>query len=223
MAVASVFETRFNNIVREAVTEPLAPHGFRKRGRVFLRRLDELAWVIEVQRSRHNTSRETDFMVECGVYVPRVLSLYVQGISEPFSPTALSCCIRVGIEMLVEGRADGTWILHDPPHSVGEDRQILGDVRGLMIHHALPFLQGFPSTLEVAHYLERPRSHGEQRISPGTYGMALGCAGIVRLMRGERKAARTALAKAVQEATGDRGEEHLRRLEQRLLSNGIPP
>ncbi len=218
MTVASVFEGRFNSIIREAVTKPLAPHGFRKRGHVFLRQLDELAWVVDIQRSRHNTSVETAFMVECGIYVPRVLNLY-GGIAEPSSPTAMSCCIRVGIEMLVGGRVDGMWALHDPPHSAVEDTQIMGDVRRLITHHALPFLECLPSTLEVAQYLEPPPS--EQRISPGTYAMALGCAGIIRLMRGEREAACAALARAVQDATGSHGEEHLRSLEQRLLSNGL--
>ena len=74
MRGANVFEDRFNSIIREAVTEPLAPYGFHERGHVLLRQIDELAWVVAIQRSRHNTSAETAFMVECGVYVPRVLS-----------------------------------------------------------------------------------------------------------------------------------------------------
>lgn len=113
--------------------------------------------------------------------------------------------------MLVEDWAAGMWALHNPPHSVVEDRQIVDNVHERVIRHALPFLECFPSTLEVAQYLEKPRFLSQQRTSLGTHAVALGCAGIVRLMRGEHEAARAALLK--------RGhEDRLNKRPLRLLS-----
>ncbi|MGI4790388.1 MAG: DUF4304 domain-containing protein [Janthinobacterium lividum] len=217
--MASDLENRFNSIIRVAMTTPLTQNGFRKRGRVFSRQLDGLAWLIEIQRSRHNSKEQTAFTVDCGIYVPGVMNLYIR-IPAPTVPTTIDCCIRIGNEMLTEESVNGWWTLYDPPHTVQEDAEILNDLHKRVFNHVLPFLNEFPSTSEVAQYLERPRANGEQRITPGTYAMALGCAGIIRLLRDERKAAIEALSKAVQEASGSPGEQHLRLLERHLLSVG---
>lgn len=218
--MVSALDERFNRVIREALTEPLAPHGFRKRGRVFRRRLDELAWVIDVQRSRYNSREELQFTVNCGIYVPRVLSTYLR-LSEPTFPTSVDCCISVRIGMLADDQLDKWWALCEQPQSATEDMQIVGDVRERIILRVLPFLERFPSTLEVADYLERPRPLHEGQAFPYTEAMALGSAGIVRMIRGEWEAARDALARAVKKASRTPAEEHLRSLERSLLSSDL--
>jgi hypothetical protein len=219
--MASVLEKRFNSVIREAVTATLTPHGFRKRGRVYRRQLDELVWVIDIQRSRYNSYAETQFTLNCGVYVPRVSSLYL-GLPEPTNPTSVDCCIHVRVGMLAYDRLDQWWTLHDQPGAALEDGQIVRNVRERISLHALSFLKRFPTTLEVAKYLDSPRPRHEAQVYPYTEAMAYGCAGIIYLIRGEREASRNALAKAVEDAMGTLGEDHLRSLEHRLLSEGLP-
>ena len=211
-------ERRFNDVIQKALTEPLTLHGFRKRGRVFAQQFDALVWVIDVQRSRYNTREEISFTVNCGVYVPRVLNLYA-GLPEPTNPTSTYCCIDVRIGMLAEEPSDKWWTMRDETQ-LSEDEYTIDDVRERIIIHALPFLECFPATYEVAKFLEEPRDETDRQsrqISPYTEAMALGCAGIIRLLRGEREAAINAFARAVQSAIGTPAEEHLRILESRLL------
>ncbi|MBV9852549.1 MAG: DUF4304 domain-containing protein [Armatimonadetes bacterium] len=215
----SALEERFKTVIHEALTSTLTPQGFRRRGRVYVRRLEDLAWMMDVQRSRYNTREEIQFTINCGVYVPHVLSTYL-GLPEPISPTSVDCCISARIGMLSEDRLDKWWTLRDQAQAP-EDEQAALDVRKRITRHVLPFLERFPSTREVAVYLERPRPRNEGRVSPHTEAMAFGCAGIVHLLRGERETAHDVLAKAVLTATGTPAEEHVRSLAQRLLAKGL--
>lgn len=218
--MTSLLEQRFNSVIQKALTEPLALHGFRKRGRAFARQFDTLAWVIDVQRSRYNTREEITFTVNCGVYVPRVLNLYA-GLPEPTNPTSTYCCIDARIGMLAEEPLDKWWTMRGETQ-FSEDKHTADDVQERITIHALPFLECLPSTYEVAQFLEEPRDKTDRQnrqISPYTEAMAMGCAGILRLLRGEREAAINAFARAAQSAIGTPAEEHLRSLESRLLSN----
>lgn len=217
--MTSPLEQRFNNVIKKALTGPLALHGFRKRSRVFMRRFDTLAWVIDVQRYKYNTQEEITFTVNCGIYVPRVLSLYA-GLPEPANPNSTHCCICTRIGMLAEEPSDEWWTIQDEIQ-IAEDEHITDDVRERITIYMLPFLERFPSTYEVAHFLEEPRDKTDRQsrqISPHTETMALGCAGIIRLLCGERKAATADLARAVHCAVGTPAEEHLRNLERNFYS-----
>lgn len=80
-----VFNKRLNNILGSSLTPYLKSLGFKKSKNNYTRDLGEMAYIINIQKSRWDDKEEAKFTFNCGIYVPEVFSIYsnIENISKP--------------------------------------------------------------------------------------------------------------------------------------------
>jgi hypothetical protein len=156
--------SRLSAILRGAVAPALKLAGFTRAGRSFERKLEDLSWVVDVQTSRWDSPPDKAFTLNCGVFVPRVVSAYTPR-KEPVRPVLADCCITARLGHLSDKPGDMWWTLTsgDAPET---DLGISTDVTRRVSSHALPFLRRFLSARDVLAYLEEPRPPGHEGVWP---------------------------------------------------------
>jgi hypothetical protein len=149
-----VLRNRFRQIIREAIDPILKPLGFVKRGQVYRKQLPELWWVMDVQRSRWNTSQECDFTCNVGIHVPNVRSMYYPEYPEPELPDVPHCIINARIGALNPDRELDLWwrLRIDDEQSV--DETIKGELNKELTLFVLSFFERFRTRTDAIAYLE---------------------------------------------------------------------
>ena len=162
--MASPFDARLQSILKGYVTPLLKDQGFVRKGGVYYRALDELTWLVEIERSSLNDPTQSTFTVTCGVFVPGLVSIYVP-VQEPSRPKYPHCALFARLGLLSEANMDVWWDLTatDTPSA---DIDIGLDIRRRLVKDGLPFLDRFHTRREVLDFLLAPRRECDRGIWP---------------------------------------------------------
>jgi len=185
MELLSPFDTRLQAILSKFVKPLLKESGFARTGDTYVRKQDELSWLIDVQKSRYNDGTQASFTLNCGVYVPGVLSRY--GLApEPSRPKVYHCVVSARVGMLSKEHLDIWWTLTAVEDAAFTDAKIGREVARRLVEHVLPFLQRFSSRAEVMNFLLMPRKDCEEYVEPRDRATSLIYAAILSLILGDR-------------------------------------
>lgn len=213
-------DLRLSNILTLSVTNNLKPLGFRKHGNVYIKPLEELSWIITVQKSQWNSQNNSEFTLNCGIYVPRVVSIYSPALinrPEPLIPKLTDCCVYCRVGMLTENRQDMWWQLNE---DIGKEKQqrISEDVSKHVIQNLRPFLQRFTSTSSVIHFLEAPRREQEKQVWPMNRVVSMAYLSILYFLSDRRDDCCITIADAELKADQEVIRQNITRLRQYLCS-----
>jgi hypothetical protein len=216
---ALTFDTRLNAILRDWITPLLESQHFRRRKRSYEKQLDGLSWLVEVQHSHWHDATESQFTVNCGVYIPGVVSAYLNRPERRIIDST-DCCIHQRIGLLAEQQRDKWWELRfdDDCHAV--DPQIGIDFRDRMSRHVFPFFDRFQFIEQVWQFLVCPRTKADRIIWPQSDGIALCYAAALASLSKRMDDVAACLDKAARIEVGSPIEEFVQRLKDRLLCDG---
>lgn len=156
---------RVDRIVHASVGHVLLPRGFRKRGVRFSKRLPELTWLIEIQRGRWSTPDETRFTINCGVYIPGLMSVYA-GAQEQPNPRSEHWCIAVRLGMLAKENLDTWWNLTSDDDPEERDTYVADDIRVRIQRDLLPFMNEMQDVDSAIDRLLTYYTTGDCRFTP---------------------------------------------------------
>ena len=115
--------------------------------------------MIDVYRNPLKTPHKSDFTLECGVYVPRLMSIYMNR-SEPRRIDIGYCCIAARIGRLAEDGEDVWWDLLPEDDATAVDGNIGDDVSLRLQTDAMRFFGRFKTPQDVLTFT------GETSIAP---------------------------------------------------------
>ncbi|MEM8883280.1 MAG: DUF4304 domain-containing protein [Planctomycetota bacterium] len=140
-------EEAFGEVLSRGFTAHLKPRGFRKQRWTYTRRLSEVVWLLQAQRSQWNDSRGLSFTVNLGVYVPGVATL-IDGKPEPKSPSLVRASVHGRIGGLDPENLDVWWNL-DPGDLAATTSRAIAEIGERIQQRALPFLERMESIEDV--------------------------------------------------------------------------
>lgn len=191
------FDSRLTSILKSGFTPLLKEIGFKKIRSSYVRDLDDLKWLIDVQKSLWNDSEEAQFTLNCGAYIPGVISTYSPRVTEPPVPKLEHCSCYARIGSLTSEKKDLWWKLTDSD-SEQVDRKIAADLQNKLETKIVPFLQNFSTAIDVADFLCRSVANKDKRIFPLAANQRLAYAGIIYWKQGDTQGARRILDSAVE-------------------------
>lgn len=197
--MASPYEKRIQSILLNYVTPYLHERGFTRDKNCYSRKLDELTWVIEVERSGFNDPTQARFTANCSVFVPGVVSRYL-GKEDPVRPSYPDSVLHSRLGWLAEDQLDTWWTLSIVDEASQVDAEIGGDIVERLRQDGLPFLQQFQTRTEVLDFLVEPRKESDRRIDPGEGTTSLVYASILSLLMGNEARSHALWDKAVKAA-----------------------
>lgn len=124
-----------------------------------------VAWVLDIERSRWNDTLESQFTVNCGVFIAGVTSLYFNR-PERLRVGTIDCCIHVRLGMLAADRLDKWWKLRVDDDVAAADQRIGKELAERLTQHVFPFFDHFQNPDQVLQFLTRPRTMKEEQIWP---------------------------------------------------------
>ncbi|REK27104.1 MAG: DUF4304 domain-containing protein [Planctomycetota bacterium] len=208
-------DRRFGNILKDYLTPFLNGWDFRKRRLSYLRNKDSVTWYVGVQRGRWNNNARIEFTLNCGIFVPGVVSTYTNR-PETTSIGLSDCCIIARIGMLSEKKLDKWWVLEDIVESSDSDITIGTEVNSYMEQYGLPFLSRFQTTEQILSFLHAPVSSDDSLIQPQNRTIRLAYAAILHSMRSEHDELSSAIEAAMEAGHGTPIEGVLSRLDRKL-------
>jgi hypothetical protein len=221
----SPMERRLRQILKSWVEPHLKTLGFKKRAFTYTRTLDEVWWLIDIQRSRWNTSQRCEFTANLGVYVPGFYAI-LRG-EDPKHPTVPDCVFNCRINRVMGTREDKWWALYadisDPNLSDG----VIGrELAAAIVNSAIPFLQRFQKRRDVLALLYEITEPEKRRVVswPPSEVWIYTFTGVLHFMLSESSSCCQALQRAVAEARRDRIsdlEDFVRGLYNRLCSETV--
>jgi len=189
------FHERQKGIIKQYITPFLKEKGFKKLGAVYNRGLEEVVWVINIQKNRWNSQEKAEFTMNVGVHIPGIISTYINK-PEPKRPTILDCCIEARLGLLSTVGRDRWWELTHDDIASKKDREIGMDIQDRLNNDAFPFFDRFRNTKNVADYLEAERSREERHIWPQNVVIGFTYASILALRQGKHEHAKGLMIKA---------------------------
>ena len=173
----NTLDNRLNAILKKEVTPLLRALKFKKRRLNYAYGFDELCWLVNIQKSQWNNQEQSRFTVNCGVYIPGIVSVYAN-ISEPTSPSIRHCACSVRIGMLMPEKIDIWWTL-TLGDSASVDEDIAQDIRSKIENIALPFPHKFKSSQSVTDFLLSESSDKYKQVDPGAKTIRLEYSAII--------------------------------------------
>lgn len=202
---------RLHSISSRWITPTLAPHGFHKRNSIFVRRLEEVFWVIDLQWSRFKSASSGEFTLNCGVFVPGVTSIYFNR-AEPTDVKLVDCCIQTRIGMLADDKLDKWWRLQLEDVAEQFDVSVGEEVSSRLEAHVIPFLKRFHSKAEVLSFLVSPRPTKFREVWPQNPTIAYCYAAIIASSLGKSTEAMEYIQEATSTSKGSPIEDVVLRL-----------
>jgi hypothetical protein len=181
---------------------------------MYVRELEDISWIIDVQKSQWNTKEKAEFTLNCGVYVPGLFAAYGNR-PEPETPSIGRCCLQARIGALTDGK-DRWWVLHADDDIETTDEKIGAEIRDRLEHGVLPFLERFQSRRDLAAYLEAWGPREQKQVMPKNEVIVLAYLGILYWLLGEQEKCRSMLAQAAEKAAKKPNEELIHDLRARL-------
>ena len=217
--MANILDNRLNAILKKEVTPLLKALKFKKRRLNYSYDFDGLCWLVNIQKSQWNDQEESAFTVNCGVYIPGILSVYANNISEPTSPSLMHCACSARIGMLMPEKIDIWWTL-TLGDSASVDEDIAQDIRIKVENVALPFLNKFKSSQSVADFLLYESGDKYKQVDPMAKTIRLAYSAIIYSRLNRHDEAKRILDIAI-EASKDSPIEytinHLKNLKLKIL------
>lgn len=102
---------KLNQIISEVIKPVLKQHGFGKKGMNFYKRIGDLIFLVNIQKSHGNTADQTKFYINCGIHstdMDRVI-----GRSVLVEPKEYECYYKDRISSIVHAVNDGYLISSD--------------------------------------------------------------------------------------------------------------
>lgn len=196
---------RLNLILKDYISPFLREFGFRKKKLNYSCAINEVKWLINVQRSKFNDQSKSEFTLNVGVYVPGVWSTYAtyeKAKIEPLNPTLRECSFHERIAVLTNEKEDIWWKLRaDDSDEV--DNEIAQDLLDKIKNAAIPFFNKFNSSLEVAEFLSSDLSKEYKYVHPLAKSVRLAYAGIIYFNLGEKGKAEQILDFAIEAANAE--------------------
>jgi Domain of unknown function (DUF4304) len=195
----NILKVRLNFILKNYVTKRLREIGFSKNQSTYSKRLDEILWLINIEKSRWNDLNELEFTINCGIYVPGVWSIYAN-LNEPTNPKVENSSVYFRIGMLTPERKGIWWkLLKDD--SIETDTIVAEDMVFNIEKFALPFLTKFKNAYDVATFLSSEKEDKfKYLLFPVAKAQRLAFAGIIFYKLGENSKAKEAIDGAVMES-----------------------
>ncbi len=210
----TVFDSRLSQILKRWVTPTLQGLDFKKRQMNYVKNVDGLSWLINIQRSRWNNNTKSEFTLNCGVYVPGVFSKYANRPERP-NPRIEDCSVYARIGMLMPQKSDLWWELRsDDLPSI--DENIGRDIEDKLTSSALPFLRTFDQPLAAADFLSNPLSTDRHCIVPPSEAVRFAYAAIIYSQVGDMDRAYPALDMAIRKSHKSPIESVIASLKNRL-------
>lgn len=194
--MASILDNRLNTILKTGVTPLLKELGVKKGQLIYSCDFDGLSWLVDIQKSRWNDEEEAQFTVNCGIYVPGVLSVYAN-MPEPAKPKIEHCSCSARIGMLTPEKKDIWWKLTSGD-SDSVDGSIAQDLRSKIENVALPFVNKFKLPQAVANFLSSDLGDEYSQVAPATKAQRFAYSAIIHSKLGNGDAAKRILSTAVE-------------------------
>jgi Domain of unknown function (DUF4304) len=121
--------------ILSALKDLLNPVGYRKSGSLFSKQLCDVVHLIEVQSSSENTSSESRFTVNIGIFSPTLVYADVRDFRKPSIPDAQW---RERLGSLCPEKKDMWWNIS----SLEQSESAALDIRHRVETYALPILSG---------------------------------------------------------------------------------
>ena len=204
---------RFNSLITQWVRPILKQYNFKKSRESYVSKRDFLSWYFQFQRSQWNTPDRVEFTVNVGVFVPGVVSAYVNRPQKK-SISLTDCCIYARIGMLAEAREDCWWVLNIDDDANIVDRTIGLELKKTIEEYAIPFLQNFDTIQQVAEFLEST-SETSKYVNPMNQAIRFAYAAILYSFVDNNLEQQAAITKAVALAKDSPIEEHVVLLKER--------
>ena len=156
-------EKQVRKELQTRLTQHLSQAGFRRTGNGYKRTFGGVSHVVDVQYSKWKNPNKVSFTLNCGVYVPRVVSVF-HGTAEPLRPKLTDCCVYVRGGMLTDEKLDTWW-------SVAVEKNIevasaSSAAEAMIKQHILPFLERFAEPADVAEFLSSHRCVSDTSVEP---------------------------------------------------------
>lgn len=206
-------EQRYGGLVRQWVTTTLTREGFRKVRESYARELLGLVWYFDLQRSRFNTEEKIEFTVNCGVFVPGVVSAYANRPARK-AITLADCSVYARIGMLSESRTDLWWTLRQADNPETSTQAIGAELQGVIERLGLPFVRQFDSPAKVAGFL-MAAPETAQHVNPMSGAVRCAYAAIIFSLLGDHHRQKVAIAMALDRARNSPLSEHIALLHER--------
>jgi len=219
--MASPYERRVQSILKEYVTPLLTERGFVRDRSLYYRRLNEITWLLEVERSGFNDATQANFTITCGVYVPKVIAREM-GRKDPARPMQTDCPLHARLGSLGEDHLDTWWTLSIVDDATQVDAEIGRDIVERLTRDALPFLQRFRSPADVLGFLLEPREGEDKQVWPWDRLGSLIYASILSLLLGDCAKSHTLWDEAVQAAARGPLESTMPVIEKRIFGAEEP-
>lgn len=214
--MSDTMEKRYRDLTKNWVTPVFKHHGFKKIRESYVYAANSLSWYFDLQRSRYDSRDRIEFTINCGVFVPGVVSAYIQR-PEKRTISLTDCCVYVRIGMLSKSRTDQWWVLTSTDDSELVDSKIGTEVQEAIEQLGIPFVRQFNSREKIATFLVSP-SENTKHINPMSDAIRLAYAAILYKLLGDTQKQRVAMVKAVDLSKNSPVEEHIASLAQHYLS-----
>lgn len=208
---------RLSQIIKRSCLPLLEKQSFHKQGLNFVRQLPELAWIIDIQKSRWNTKDQVEFTLNCGVFIPDVISLY-GGRDKPVPCSAAASCVSARLGSLKPDALDKWWRLSIGDRLPETDEKTVADVGSEIEQVLLPFLFRFRNQRDVIDFLESGYSQFPF-VWPRSDAIRLSYLAALYHMSGEKDRSMAAIARAQTEAERCPLESHIRDFRERLAKD----
>ena len=199
--VPTPLSKRFRDILNRGVNATLRARGFRKTRCVFRAKCHHVSWLVNAQRSRWNNAKHLEFTLNCGIYIPGVVSRY-NSTHEPIEPNLKDCCLSARVGLLGESRLDKWWLLTLSDSEQEADETIISELNGYLEHAILPFLTGFRSEVDVTEFLTAPSTAANRLISPQGMAQRHAYASLIYARLEDKVKAHEEIERAAEEANG---------------------
>ena len=213
--MGTVFHSRLNKILNNWFSPLLKSHSFKKRGETYIRTNHELAYLIDIQRSRWNDEREAQFTLNCGIYVPGVVSTYLHK-TEPVKTKIEDCTLTARVGMLSDTQRDEWWLLCFDDEPEQEDERIGMDIQNQVKQIVLPFLARFETRDDIIDFLVSPRSKELRFVRPQSEAQCLAYAAILLSILGRPEKCTSILNAAIEVASNTPIQEVVSTLRDRI-------
>lgn len=217
MTTKKTFDSRLTSILKISVTPVLKEIGFKKIHMIYIRELEDLKWLIDVQKSLWNDAKEAQFTLNCGAYIPGVISTYSSKSTEPPVPKIEHCSCFTRVGSLTSEKKDLWWRITDSD-SERVDRDIASDLKNKLETKIIPFLQNFSSPADVADFLCRSVDKENKEIFPLGAAQRLAYAGIIYWKHGDADRAQRTLNSAVEMSKKSPIEGIVETVKQKLIT-----
>ncbi len=210
----SSIRNRFEFLLRKEVAPAFRSFGFKKVGDIFYRQSAELLFLIAIHRSRGNDENTFEFTCDCGIYIPEVVSRYLNRNGSD-KPKIHDCCCSIRIGMLSEEKNDIWWAL-EANKLASDDSAIAASFVKKVELLGIPFLSSFESSEDVGNFLSREIPKQFAQVSPISEIQRLAYSAIIFDNRGNKEKAVDLIKKSKEKSKGSPIENHIMNLCQRL-------